>query len=211
MFENRKHAGDLLGVKLKLDLKKEQADLVLGITRGGVVVAAEVAKALNLLLDVIVIKKLGAPHNPELAIGAIGPDNSTYLDKPLIRALNLSKDDLWPIIVEKEDERFNQELLFRGKRKPISVKGKKVILVDDGVATGATVICAGKYLRQQKAKAVILAVPVVAEGMLDELNENFNKVIALRVEREFHAVGEFYKEFPQVSDEEVVRMLNRKL
>ncbi len=207
MFENRKHAGELLGVKLKLDLKKEQADLVLGITRGGVVVAAEVAKALNLPLDAIVIKKLGSPHNPELAIGAIGPDNSTYLDKSLISVLNLSKDDLWPIIVEKEDERFNQELLFRGKREPSIVKGKKVILVDDGVATGATAFCAGKYLRQQKAKAVILAIPVVAEGMLDELNEYFNTVIALRVEREFHAVGEFYKEFPQVTDDEVVKVL----
>ncbi len=207
MFENREHAGELLGVKIRLELKKVTPDLVIGVTRGGVIVAAEVAKTLRLPLDIIVVKKLGAPENPEWAIGAIGPGNSTYLDKRLLNVLGITRQMLMPIVIEKEHERFDQELLFRQGEKPLSVRGKTVILVDDGVATGATVICAEESLRQQKAEAVVLAVPVLAEGILDELREHFTAVIALQIEKRFQAVGQFYKEFDQVTDKEVIRIL----
>lgn len=207
MFENRTHAGELLGVKIKLELKKLKLDMVVGITRGGVVVAREVAKTLNLPLDIIVIKKIGAPGNPELAVGAIGPGNSTYLDKRLLRMLNITREELMPIVIEKEHERFDHELLYRKGRKPLSVRGKSVILVDDGIATGATVLCVKKYFASQKAKGVILAVPIIAEEVIHNLSDEFLAIIALRVEREFRAVGQYYKEFDQVTDKEVIRIL----
>lgn len=211
MFENREHAGELLGVKIRLELKNIKPDVVVGITRGGVVVGKEVAKTLRLPLDIIVIKKLGVPGNPELAIGAIGPGNSTYLDKRLLRMLRITREELMPIVVEKENARFDQELLYRQGKKPFSVKGKIVILVDDGIATGATVLCAKKYFTSQKAKGVILAVPVISEEVFRQLEGGFLAVIALRIEREFHAVGQYYKEFRQVTDKEVVAILEKKL
>ncbi|MBI4096836.1 MAG: phosphoribosyltransferase [Candidatus Levybacteria bacterium] len=207
MFENRTHAGELLGVKIRLELKNVKPDIIVGITRGGVVAAVEVAKMLRLPLDIIVIKKIGTPGNPELAVGAIGPGNSTYLDKRLLRMLNITREELMPIVIEKEHERFDHELLYRKGRKQLAVRGKIVILVDDGIATGATVLCAKKYFSSQKAKGVVLAVPVISEEAFHQLEGGFLAVIALRIDREFRAVGQYYKEFHQVTDKEVIRIL----
>lgn len=211
MFENRWHAGELLGIKIRLKLKDQKPNLVIGITRGGVVVAAEVARALRLPLDVLVIKKLGAPNNPELAVGAIGPKNSTYLDKRLLKAMRITHAGLMPIVIEKEQERFEQELALRGKKKPHALKNKTVILVDDGIATGATVLCAKNFLKNEKVKDIILAVPVIAQDVATELEEHFSKIITLQVAEHFRAVGQFYKEFRQVTDEEVRETLENHL
>lgn len=207
MFENRQHAGELLGVKLNLEQGPIKDGVVLGITRGGIVVAAEVAKTLRLPLDIIVVKKLGAPHNPELAVGAIGPDNTVYLDKKLLQMLRVTREELMPIVVAREHERFEQEILFRGDTKPLPVRGKRVILADDGIATGATVLCALGHLRRQHVREVVLAVPVIAEDVLHGLSEEFDSVVALRVERQFRAVGQFYRNFRQVSNTDVKKLI----
>ncbi len=176
MFKNREEAGMLLAKSLKNYRKKENI-LILGIARGGVVVARAVSDKLELPLDVVVVKKIGAPNNPELAIGA-------------------------------SLERGKREKVFRKGRKPLDIKNRTVILVDDGVATGATVLCAQKFLKKEKAKTIVLAIPVISKETYRHISRYFDRIIALSVEEDFYAVGQFYREFPQVADEEVISLMS---
>lgn len=206
MFESRQKAGGLLAQKLK-DYKDQKNAVVIAIPRGGVVVAYEVARALNLFLDVVIIRKIGAPQNPELAIGAVGPARTIYWDHELIKRLGVSKKQRERLVNEKIKEQKRREELFRFRKKRLSFKGKTVIVVDDGIATGATAICAAMALRKKGAKEKILAVPVIAKDTLASVIESFEDICVLMVPEDFYAVGQFYEEFPQVSDNEVVELL----
>lgn len=207
MFENRQQAGKLLAEKLKRYKKKDNV-LVLGIPRGGVVVAKVVGDILELPMDIVVVKKIGAPSNPELAIGAVGPGNVVYWDKDLIGRLGIEKKIQNSEFRIQKKERKNKEKVLRGDKEFFEVRGKTVILVDDGVATGATVIAAQKALQKMGVAKVVLAVPVISKETLNDIKRYFDKVIALSVEEEFYAVGQFYRDFPQIRDEEVIGLLS---
>jgi len=210
VFKNREEAGEILAQKLK-SFKGRKDVLVLGITRGGVVVAFAVAKSLRLPLDVIVVKKIGAPSNPELAIGAIGPKDTIYFEEDELRILNIDKSQMKILTEQKQKERKDLEEKLRGGKSPISVKGKTIILIDDGVATGATVKCASIFLKKEKAKKIILAIPVISKETLKNIKIYFNTIISLSIEENFYAVGQFYSDFPQVEDEEVAEILNKQI
>lgn len=207
MFESRQKAGKLIAQKLK-EYKSQKNVIVIAIPRGGVVVAKEVAKALHLILDVIVIRKIGAPQNPELAIGAVGPASSIYWDEELIKRLGVTRKQREKLKNEKIREQKKRELLFHFRKKRLSFKGKTVIIIDDGIATGATVICAAMVIRKKGAKEKILAVPVIAKDTLSAIVQFFEEVVVLMVPKDFYAVGQFYEEFPQVSDEEAISLLS---
>lgn len=209
IFKDRKEAGQKLVQKLQLFKGKDNV-IIFGIPRGGVVVAAIVAEKLGLSLDIVVVKKIGAPGNLELAIGALGPKNTVYWDKDLCVRLGVNKVQSSKLKAQILKERKEKERTLRGERKPLEIKGKTVILIDDGIATGATVLCALKFFRQEKAKAVILAVPVIAKETFNNIKRYFDKVVVLSSEENFYAVGQFYQDFPQVEDEEVIRILNSK-
>lgn len=205
MFKNRQEAGQLLAKRLD-NYKGDKDAIVVGIPRGGVPVASEIAEHLNLPLDVVVTRKLGAPGQEELAIGAIGPEGVFVFDKNLIARLRVD-DDYKQMIVERESKEMEERIKkFRGERE-VSFKGKTVILVDDGIATGSTVEAAIKYLRKKEAKKVILAVPVAPLDNVEELEALADEFVAIDTPREFYAVGQFYKDFPQTSDEEVIKLL----
>ena len=205
MFKDREEAGILLAKKLKKFVKPNT--LVLAIPRGGVVVGSVISNVLNLGFDVIVVRKIGAPLNPELAIGAVGPDDTVYWDRKLCENLGVAKLEMAKLKTIKSLEVLVRENIFRGNKKPLDVAGKIVILVDDGVATGATVIAAQKYLKKIGVKEVILAVPVISTEVLRGIKRYFDIVVALKIIKIFYSVGEFYKYFPQVENDEVVKLL----
>ena len=208
MFKGRKEAALKLAKKLegKIPLKNT---LVLSLARGGVVVGRIIATYFNLPLDVLVFKKIGDPRNNELALGVVGPKNTIVWNDDILRFSNLSRkqESVRQLASQKERERQEQEKLLRKGKQKINLKNKTIILVDDGIATGATVLCAQKYLQKEKVKSIILAVPVVASDTLRNIKEYFDRVIFLKKTLHFFAVGQFYRYFPQVTSEEVVNLL----
>ncbi len=206
MFRDRQEAGRLLAQRLE-DLRGDPSVVVLGVPRGGVVVAAEIARHLGAPLDVYITRKLGAPGNPELAIGAVAEDGTLVLDPETIAMLHVSEQYL-----EEERERQQAEiqrraLRYRGGRPPIPLEGKRVVLVDDGVATGRTLEAAIRALRQHPLKELILAVPVGPPSTIHRLRELVDRLEVLETPEFFWAVGMFYEDFHQVSDAEVERLL----
>ena len=192
-------------------IKKRDGDVVvLAIPRGGVVVGGEVAKALNCPLDVIVTRKIGAPGNPEFAIGAIGPEDQLFLNWEVIERFGIPKEYLNAEIGRQGLEMERRERMYREGRKPLELKGKTVILVDDGVATGADVKVAIKAVKCQKPKKLILAVPVGPKETVEELKKEVDELICLFTPEVFYAVGQFYQKFGQVTDEEVVEILRKQ-
>lgn len=218
MFKNREEAGMLLADKLS-SYKNRSDTVVLAIPRGGVVVGNQIAKNLSLPLSVVVVKKLGAPGNPELAIGAAASSGVKYIDWDLTLRSGVEQDYLDSELaakkreIEEREKKFLKRLNLR--RGSTSLEDKKIIiLVDDGVATGATVMAAIKYIKQlairqlaDKQLTIILAVPVVAKDTYGRLQLEVEKIIALEVVQTFGAVGQFYSEFPQITDEEVIKLL----
>lgn len=202
MFTNRREAGVALARKLGIYQGKKNV-VVLGIPRGGVVVAAELAQRLHLPLDILVIKKIGAPGQEELAIGAVGTQGH-HLNE---HAAHLPRAYLQEQIKLKQQEVQERYKLLRGKRKAVPWKGKVVLLTDDGVATGATMIMAIQMLRKQGVKKMHVAVPVAPRGTVQRLKVVADEVICLEQPAFFHAIGEFYKDFKQVEDEEVIKIL----
>lgn len=204
MFEDRQSAGFLLAKKLE-EFAGKKGVLVLGVARGGVIVAKVISTFLNFPLNVLVIKKLGAPDNPELAIGGIAP-KTVFWNEDLVSSLNISDEEKKRTQELKENERKIQEKYFSGD-KPLEISGKTVILVDDGVATGASVIAASIFLKKERAKKVVLAIPVIAKDTLSDITKYFDNIVFLKSAEEFYAVGQFYKHFPQVENEEVKKSL----
>jgi len=205
MFASRKEAGYLLAKELVKEALGRV--VVLGIPRGGVIIAQKVASVLKTPFSIIIAKKLAAPSNPELAIGAIGDSrNSLFLNKDLVRSLELDKQYINAEIRLKmaEVKRRRREFL---SGKEIDLSGKKAIIVDDGVATGATIMAAIKQARNDGAKKVIVATPVISRGALRRLQKEADQVVYLQAPRIFFSVGQFYDHFSQVADEEVKEIL----
>jgi putative phosphoribosyl transferase len=205
LFADRVEAGRRLAQALK-DLVDKDA-VVLAIPRGGVVVGYEVAKALGLPLDVIIPRKIGAPGNPELAIGAMTEDGTMLLDDRLVRHLQVSE-----AYIQKESSAQKLEIqrrlkLYRGDFPYPSLQNREVILVDDGIATGSTMKAALASVRNRKAKTVVVAIPVGPTSVIGELEKEADHVVCLQTPASFYAIGQFYKDFTQTRDEEVTRLL----
>jgi predicted phosphoribosyltransferase len=190
--------------------------IVIGIPRGGVIVAAEVAAALDAPLDVIVPRKIGAPFNPELAVGAVAPDGTIFYDEALISYTGIDRQGLEQQAAKELQEIERRRGLYRGARVrkapagPESTpeyRGRTVILVDDGIATGYTVQAALRSLRQQEPERLVLAVPVAPPASLARLRPDADEVICLFAPEDFYAVGQFYQDFGQTTDEEVIAAL----
>lgn len=207
MFKNRIEAGKKLAKKL-LDYRGKNV-VVLAIPRGGVVIAFEVAKVLSAQLDLIITRKLGAPYNEELAIGAVAPDGSVVLDEELIRELQVSETYVNGTKKSEMDEIKRRMEKYRGTSEYTNLKNKTVIIVDDGIATGATVLAAIKFLRNKNAEKIIVAVPVMPFDSVEKIRGETDELVTLEIPKSFSAVGEFYEDFPQTSDEEVVRLLKK--
>lgn len=204
MFLNREEAGKRLALYIFGDGQAKNASIV-AIPRGGVVVGSVVSEFLKIPLSVLIVKKISIPKSPELAIGATGSDGIVFWDEDIVRSLNLTSDEQEKAllttreIIKSREKRLNLKMPY--------VKGKTVYLVDDGVATGATVTAAALILKKMEAKKIILAVPVITKKTMRYLKKYFDKIIAVEEPRDFSAVGEFYTEFPQVEDAEVAKII----
>jgi predicted phosphoribosyltransferase len=203
LFADRTDAGRRLGERLA---GVEGVVVVLGIPRGGVVVAVEVAAALGAPLDVVVPRKIGAPFNPELGLGAIAP-GVRVLDERLIRELGVPDSYLEREIAAQEREIERRLEVYRGGRPPVDVRDSIAIVVDDGVATGGTAIAALRWARAAGAREVVLAIPVAPPQAIPMLETEADRVVALATPDRFHAVGQWYRDFDQVADRAVVAVL----
>ena len=207
-FRDRKDAGRLLAEKLSTYANRPDV-IVLALPRGGVPVAYEVARSLNVPLDVFPVRKLGVPGHEELAMGAIAPGGLRILNQEVVRALGIPEYAIDSVAAKEQQELTRRERLYRGDRPALNVRGKTVILVDDGLATGATMLAAIKALRQQQAGRIVVAVPIAAPETCDQMREHADDVICAVTPEPFHAVGLWYENFAQNSDEEVRDLLNR--
>lgn len=208
VFADRSEAGKILGEALSENGR--EADLVLAIPRGGLPVGRAVADVLGLPLDVVAAKKMGAPQNEELAVGAAASDGSVWLNESVIRELGLSDDHLREERERAVEVAREKERKYRGDSIGEEVVGKTAVVVDDGVATGATAIACARRVKAKGAESVVLAVPVGAEESLSRLEDEADEVVCLRIPEPFHAVGQFYDEFGQVTDEEAMEYLGEE-
>lgn len=205
-FRDRREAGRLLAQELE-SYRGDPDAIVLGVPRGGVVVAYEVARKLDLPLDIYITRKIGAPYNPELALGAVTSDGTVLLDQDIIDAVHVPEG-----YVEQETEREKAEIerrvaAYRGDRPPPSLRGKRVILVDDGVATGATLIASLRALRQAQPAELIVAIPVGPADTIRRIQSEADRVVYLSGPQVFWALSMFYEDFRQTTDTEVQALL----
>ena len=200
MFESREEAGGLLTAKLEEAITKDS--IIVALLRGGIILGKIISDCYNLPLKPLAVKKIGAPSNQELAIGAITADRTIYLDRNLIENLGAEDKYLKEMSEIKVKEAQTLQRIFKSE---ISLKNKKVMIIDDGVATGATAICASIYAQKQNAKEIILATPVISKDRINDIKKYFDitgvaKIISFA----------FYKYFPQVEDKDVFGILNSK-
>jgi len=206
-FSDRVDAGKRLASALKEFAGKDA--VVLAIPRGGVVVGFEIAKALNLPLDVIIPRKVGAPDNPELAIGAMTEDGTIILDKQLVSYLGVSESYIKTESEEQKHEIERRLKMYRKDEPYPDLKGKDVIVVDDGIATGSTMKAALASVKNRGAKTVTVAVPVGPPSTIAELKNLADRVVCPYTPEYFSAIGQFYMDFCQTSDEEVIELLRK--
>jgi len=208
VFESRVDAGRRLASQLGAYANRKDV-IVLAIPRGGVPVAFEVAAALNAPLDVFVSRKLGVPGQEELAFGAIANGGVRLLDGEIVEALGIAHADVERISANVRKELERREKLYRGGRQPLVVQGKTVILVDDGIATGSSMRAAIAALQQMKPAGLVIAVPVAPPHTCNSLRPEVDELICPYQPEPFYAIGQFYADFLQVSDEDVTRLLQQ--
>lgn len=204
-FEDRVEAGRLLADELRRR-KLDPGAVIFALTRGGVPVGFEVADRLRLPLDVIVARKIGVPWQPELAMGAIA-GTVQVLDTRMIEELGIADEDVKSIIAREEAEMKRREQVFREGRPAVNPDGKTAVIVDDGLATGSTMLAAVRYARTLKPAKLIIAVPVGSREACARLRGEVDELVCLSVPELFFAVGEFYRDFEQVTDDEVRHLL----
>lgn len=209
-FADRAEAGRILGAKLVAYSRREDV-IVLGLPRGGVPVAYEVARVLNVPLDVLVVRKLGTPWQRELAMGAIAPGGVQVLDLSLLKQLCVSNEAMEEVAAAEGEELERQERLYRGDRPALPVAGKTVILVDDGIATGSCILAAIATMRKQGAARVVVAVPVAPATGCSAIRMEADEVISVAEPEIFFAVSQWYEDFSQISDDEVRTLLIRSM
>lgn len=205
MFADRRDAGRALARALRKMPGLNDA-LVLALPRGGVPVGYEVAQALGLPLDVLVVRKLGVPGQEELAMGAVSGTGVLVVNPEVARAFGIGKEQIEAMAAREREEIARREALYRGGRRALEVAGRTALVVDDGLATGSTMMAAARSLGPV-AERVVVAVPVGSRGACEDLRRVADEVICLQTPEPFHAVGEFYEDFWQTSDAEVAELL----
>lgn len=208
IFKDRQDAGQKLAQALK-KYKDQKDTLILALPRGGVVTAFEIAKELNLPLDLVVPRKIGAPDNEEYAIGAITESGEGIFNQEVIDSLGIPKEYLNKKIAEEKKEAQRRLKTYRQDRPILNLANKTVIIVDDGIATGLTMRAAIKSIKENKAQKIIVAVPVSAKDSLKEIGKEVDQIICLDAPLFFGAVGAFYHDFGQTSDEEVIELMKQ--
>ena len=208
MFDNRKDAGRRLANLLGSYANRNDV-IVLGIPRGGVPVAFEVASALDAPLDVFVSRKLGVPGQEELAFGAIASGGVRVLDAEIVEAVGLPDSEIERITTKVRMELERRERAYRGDRPPLKVEGSRVILVDDGIATGSSMRAAIRGLRQLKPERLVVAVPVAPVSTCNRIRADVDELVCAFMPESFYAIGQFYDDFSQVTDQEVTDLLHR--
>ncbi len=206
LFRDRRDAGRALA--RRLSFYGGRADVtVLALPRGGVPVASEIARALGLPLDVFLVRKLGVPGHEELAMGAIASDGARVLDSEVMRAYRVSEEDVARVTDAERRELDRREIAYRADRPPLDVKGRTVILVDDGLATGSSMRAAVAALRPLSPARIVVAVPVAPRSTVLSLERVADEVVCLEMPEPFLAVGMFYEDFEQTTDEQVRDLL----
>lgn len=213
LFDDRQHAGKSLAEKL-LSMKEDGTlDLgnavVISLPRGGVPVGYEIAKALNIPLDICVVRKVGAPFQPELALAAVAEGGEIVINRNITRSLDYSDMEIERLAKPKRAEVEERVKLFRSGRPAVDVSGKTTILVDDGLATGATALSAVHVLKKKKAAKIILAVPVCPADTVKTFESEVDMLVVLSTPDDFYAIGQWYRNFEQVSDQEVQSCLKQ--
>lgn len=209
IYKDRKDAG--IQLALRLTKYKDREDvLVLALPRGGVVIGYEVAKALNCLLDIIIIRKIGFPGQTELAIGAVSETGAVVLNEDIISTYTVSKEYIEEEISRQKKEISRRITLYRSGKGIPPLDGKIIILVDDGVATGATIKAAISTLKKEKIVRLVAALPVSSKDAEEEIKKTVDEWVCPETPVDFAAVGNYYQDFTQVSDEEVVELLKQK-
>lgn len=207
-FKNRLEAGRLLAGALKPYAGCPDV-LILALPRGGVPVAFEAAQALSLPLDLMMVRKLGMPGQEELAMGAVATGGIKVLNQALIQNLNISETVIDSVVDKEREELERRERVYRGKRPAPEINNRRIILIDDGLATGATMRAAVSALQQQKPASIIVAIPVAPPDTVEKLRKEADEVICLATPESFFAIGTWYEDFSQTSDEEVGDLLAR--
>jgi len=208
LFRNRSDAGRLLAGALE-DYKDQPDVLVLALPRGGVPVAYEVARALNVPLDIFLVRKLGVPGHEEVAMGAIASGGIRLLNDDLVRQLNISREAIESVAAREEQELERRERLYHGDKPAPNVRGRSVIVVDDGLATGSTMKVALAALREQQPAKLIVAVPVAPPDTCESLRQDADDVLCAVTPEPFMAVGAWYQSFEQTTDDEVRDLIQR--
>jgi predicted phosphoribosyltransferase len=208
LYRNRAEAGEVLADELREYAHRPEV-LVLALPRGGVPVGYEVARTLRAPLDVFLVRKLGVPGHEELAMGAVATGGVSVLNDQVVRHLRIPQPVIERIALEELEELERRALLYRGERPPPDLRGKTVILVDDGLATGSTMLAAAKAVRQQEPARIVVAAPVAAPETCEFLRDEVEEVVCPVTPDPFHAVGLWYEDFSQTTDEEVRELLAR--
>lgn len=206
-FDDRRDAGRQLAERLSS--LADEDPIVLGLPRGGIPVAYEVAKALDAPLDVLVVRKVGSPNNPEYGIGAVGEEDVVLMNDEAVRALRISQDELDEAVAREREELERRLERYRSGRPAVPIRDRTVIVVDDGLATGVSSTAAAHVVRERGVGRTILAVPVGAPDSVKQVSEHYDEVVCLHAPSSFMAVGSWYRDFGQTRDETVVELLSQ--